>query len=169
LVQITLGSHRVDALIEALRAGNLVAIGIVAGGQLFCLRAVLPAMAGWPGDMSAKVHQDALTYRPHHYLRAVSAFAVFTGIALLVLILVEDDSTATRVLTALALAVTIVSGAISSREWPINEEINSWGDQPKLERYAVLRRTWDYRHVRRTWLSMLAFALFVVAAVVAEH
>src|SRR5438046_9594453 len=123
-------------------------------------------MAGWPAGMSAKVHQDALTYRPPHYLRGVSAFAVLTGIALLVLILVEDDSTATRVLTALALAVTIVSGAISSRECPINEEINSWGDQPKLERYAVLRRMGDYRHVRGTWLGMLAYAIVVVAAAV---
>jgi hypothetical protein len=159
----------VEALIDVLRSVNLVAIAIVAGGQLFCLLAVLPAMHGWTGEMSAKVHQDALTHRPHRYLRAVSAVAGLSAIALLVLILVEDETAATRVLTALALVVTLISGAISSREWPINEEINSWGDQPKLERYAVLRRTWDYRHVLRTWLSMLALILFVVAAVVAEQ
>jgi hypothetical protein len=46
---------------------------IVAGGQLFCRLAVIPAFNDWTPEFGASVHQHALTERPHRYLRVVSA------------------------------------------------------------------------------------------------
>jgi hypothetical protein len=158
-----------DALIDVLRALTVVGAAIVAGGQLFCLLAVLPAMPAWAGEMSVKVHQDALTHRPHRYLRAVSGVTVLAAVALLVLIIVEDETTSARVFTGAGLAILIVSGLVSSREWPINEEINGWGEKPDLGRYATLRHKWDSQHVVRTWLSMAALVCFVISAVVATQ
>lgn len=139
----------------------VTASAIVAGGQLFCLVAVLPAMPGWPSDMSAIVHRDALTDRPHHFLRAFAMLMIASAVPTLVLMIIDGDSWLAVVIFAAGLAAALVSTGISSREWPINEEIKSWGDAPKTDRYAELRRLWDLRHVRRTWLSTFAFAAFV--------
>jgi hypothetical protein len=158
----------VDVLIDVAAFATVVAAGVVAGGQLFCLVALLPALAGWSGEMSAHVHRDAMTDRPHHFLRVVAMIMLLSSLALLVLLIVDDDSWLAIALLAVGFAAALASGGISSREWPINEEIKSWGDAPKLDRYRELRRTWDVRHVRRTWLSTLALAAFVAAALVSE-
>lgn len=154
-----------EAVLDALRVVNLAGAGLLAGGQMFCLVAVLPAMAGWPGEMSSAVHRDALTDRPHHFLRVVAATTLVSAIAVLVLLIVDGDNAQTITVMAIGVALTAVSSRISSQEWPINEEIKSWKDDPKLDRYAELRRLWDTRHLRRTWLSTAALVAFVIATV----
>lgn len=156
-----------EEVLDVIRVVNLFTAGILAGGQAFCLVALVRSLPEYDPAISAFVHQHSMTDRPHHFLRAV-AVTVMLSAAALVVLLALDDQILPLAFTAAALAATIVSGAISSREWPINEEIKSWGAQPKLDRYAVLRRTWDSRHVKRTWLSLAAFVLFAVALVVAE-
>lgn len=156
------------ALIDVIGFGVIVAASVVAGGQLFCLVAILPAMPGWAPEMSAIVHRDAMTDRPHRYLRVFAAITVVTAATLLVLMIVDGDSSLAIAFVAVGLGAALVSSGISSREWPINEEIKSWGDAPKVDRYAELRRLWDVRHVRRTWLSTFALAAFVVAILVSE-
>lgn len=153
-----------EVTLDVLRVINLVAAAFVAGGQMFCKIAVLPAMPGWPPAMSARVHADALTDRPHRFLRVCGATALLTG-AVLTALLAVNHQMLPLVPTAIAFAVTAASSFVSTKEWPINEEIKSWGQEPKLDRYAELRRTWDRRHVIRTWLSLAAFVGFAIAAV----
>lgn len=155
-----------EVTLDVLRVVNLVACAFVAGGQMFCLIAVLPAMPGWPPAMSARVHADALTDRPHRFLRVCAASTLLTGGALVALLAFKGH-TLPLVPTAVAFALTVMSSVISSKEWPINEEIKAWGQEPKLDRYAELRRLWDLRHVRRTWLSLAGFVCFAFAAAVA--
>ena len=152
-----------DVLIDIVGFAVVIATAVVAGGQLFCLVALLPALAGWPAEMSAIVHRDAMTDRPHRFLRVFAAISVATAAALLVLMIVDGDSWFAIAFVASGLIAALVSSGLSSREWPINEEIKSWGDEPKVDRYAELRRLWDLRHVRRTWLSKVALAAFVAA------
>lgn len=146
----------------------VVAQAVVAGGQLFCRVAILPALAGWTPERSAIAHRDALTDRPHRFLRLFAAITLVTGPTLLVLLIVDDDSWAAIALVAIGFVAALASSAISSREWPINEEIKSWGDDPKVDRYAELRRIWDTRHIRRTWLSSFALVAFVAAILVSQ-
>jgi hypothetical protein len=155
-----------EIAVAVLRVVNLVAAMFLAGGQMFCMIAVLPALPGFPPAMSARVHADALTDRPHRFLRAWGIVATLTGVALVALLAVNGVTPA-LVLTAIGLVLTIVSGLVSTKEWPINEEVKSWGQEPKLDRYAELRRLWDLRHVRRTWLSLTAFVCFAAAIAVA--
>jgi hypothetical protein len=155
-----------EIAVAVLRVVNLVAAAFLAGGQMFCKIAVLPALPGFPPAMSARVHADALTDRPHLFLRAWGIVEVLTGVALVALLAVHGVTPA-LVLTAVGLALTVVSGLVSTKEWPINEEIKSWGLEPKLDRYAELRRLWDLRHVRRTWLSLAALVSFAAAMAVA--
>ena len=154
-----------DIALDAVRFISVIAAAIVAGGQIFCLRAVLPAMPGWPAAMSARVHQDALTVRPHTYLRLASLVMLLSGLALLILRYRSHAPMAAIGWTLVALLISGISGMISSREWPINDEINSWGAHPKIERYAELRALWDSRHVKRTWLSLAALACFVISLI----
>lgn len=156
------------ALIDVIAFGAIISASVVAGGQLFCLVALLPALPGWAPEMSAIVHRDAMTDRPHRFLRVWAGIMVVTAVTLLVLMIVDGDSRLAIAFFAVGLGATLVSSAISSREWPINEEIKSWGDAPKLDRYAELRRLWDIRHVRRTWLSTFGLAAFVIAILISE-
>jgi Domain of unknown function (DUF1772) len=158
----------VDVAIDIAGFVAIIAAAVVAGGQLFCLVALLPALAGFTPEMSAIVHRDAMTDRPHHFLRVFALIMLVSGATLLVLMIVDDDAWLAIAFAAIGLASGFVSSLISSREWPINEEIKSWGDSPKVERYAVLRRTWDTRHVRRSVLSTLALAAFVAATLASE-
>lgn len=158
-----------DAVIDLAGIVTLLAAATLAGGQVFCLLALIPALPEFPGEMSARVHQRAMTFRPHGYLRVAGAITIVSSATALVLILVEDDSWAARTLMAIGVATTILSGAVSSREWPINDEINSWEDQPNLERYPTLRRKWDTQHKVRTVLSIIAMASFAAVVVISDR
>lgn len=156
-----------DALIDIAGLVALLAAATLAGGQVFAALALLPALPELPPEMSVRVHQRAMTFRPHRYLRIAGAVAILSSAATLILIIVEDDSTGAIVLVALGLALSIVSAVMSSREWPINEEINSWeGREPDLARYEVLRAKWDRQHYVRTVLSVTALVCLALAALV---
>lgn len=156
------------ALEQAFRLVNIFASGIVVGGQVFCLLAVLPALRGWPADMGVRVHQDALTTRPESYLKPSAITSMFSAIILLLLMALQGDAgTASFVLTGLGLLGGIGNTFISARwEWPINNEINSWATNPLLDRYPLLRQTWDSRHTWRTISTAFAMVCFVLAALV---
>lgn len=158
-----------DAVIDILGLVTVTGSATVAGGQIFCLLAVLPALPSFSQDMSARVHQEALTDRPHRYLRAASIVTIVSTAALLVLLFGEDDSWAARILFCGGLAAMLVSGVASSREWPINDEINAWGDSPVLDRYAVLREKWDSQHRFRTLLSVISLLCFITGLLVSEQ
>ncbi len=158
-----------DALIDLAGIVTLLASATVAGGQVFCLLALLPALPEFSGDMSVRVHQRAMTFRPHRYLRVAGGLAIVASTATLVLILVEDDSWAARTLMAIGLVLTIASSLVSTREWPLNDEINSWEDRPNLERYPTLRQKWDVQHQVRTVISVIALLSFACAVVISDQ
>ena len=158
-----------DAVIDLAGIVTLLAAATLAGGQIFCLLALLPALPEFTGEMSARVHQRAMTFRPHRYLRVVGAIAIVASAVTLALIFVEDDNWAARTLMAVGLVTSILSGVVSTREWPINEEINSWEDRPNLERYPTLRRKWDVQHKVRTVISIIALVSFAVAVVISDQ
>ena len=159
-----------DVLIDLAGLMALLAASTLAGGQIFCALAILPALPELGPETSVRVHQRAMTFRPHRYLRVAGAIAILAGAATLVLIIVEDDSAATIALVAIGVALSIVSAVMSSREWPINEEITSWeGGEPDLERYAALRAKWDRQHYIRTVLSVTGLVCFAVAALVSHE
>jgi hypothetical protein len=136
---------------------------IVAGGQLFCLLAVIPSFGDWSPRMGVSVHQSALSERPHRYLRVVSALTFVFAIAT---IAIEHSTDGAIVLTAIAAVLSIFNGIYSQREWPINHEIDSYGEAPSDEqvtRYGDLRRQWDEQHLIRTVASLTALACFGAA------
>lgn len=143
---------------------TLVTGALVAGGQLFCLLAVIPAFGDWRAEQGVHVHQAALSERPHRYLRVLSPIAVFGALAT---VAIEHSTEAAVILTAVGLVFSIFNGVYSQREWPINHEIDDFGADPsaeQVERYKGLRETWDKQHVVRTVATNAALLCFAAAA-----
>jgi hypothetical protein len=152
-------------LLVALQWINVVAIALGAGGQVFCLRALLPARRQWTPEMAVKVHQDAMTALPDLYLKPMFAVAMVTGLAIAGL----ERSGWPTVLTVLGVLGTAGTAFISARwEWPINAEIVGWGQGPVPERFASMRDRWDEKHRWRTTTSLWALACFTLAAILRQ-
>ncbi len=154
-----------ETAVEILQFVAVAAAAIVAGGQLFCLLAVIPALPAFPSDVSAHIHQEALSRRPHRYLRVFGAVTVVSTVAILAV--ERDFGEAAMILTALGFLLALANALLSRREWPINHEIDSYGEQPteaQVESYRTLRKRWDEQHRVRTAASMLALACFAAAA-----
>ena len=151
------------SVLQALAFVNLFAAALGAGGQVFCLRTLIPARRAWPPDMGARVHQDAMTALPDSYMKPASAIALVT--ALLIAGLEAARPGPALVLMLLGAAGQAVNAVISARwEWPINREIVGWGSGPvPAERYSAVRRTWDEKHLWRTIASSFALACFILA------
>lgn len=144
---------------------TLVTGALVAGGQLFCLLAVIPAFGDWGDEMGIHVHQAALSERPHRYLRVLSPIAIFGAVAT---VAIEHSLDAAIILTAVGAVLSVFNGIFSQREWPINHEIDSYGARPtadQVEKYKALRRTWDSQHIVRTVATNVALLCFAAAAV----
>lgn len=145
---------------QVLLAVDLVCAALVAGGQLFCLLALIPALPGWPLSTGVKVHQDAMTWRPHRYLRV-------NGLATLVLsaaiVAIERSGDLSVVLVAGALGLALVNFGVSSREWVINDEVNAAPEGTVPDDYPELRKKWDERHLVRTIASIGALLCLTVA------
>jgi hypothetical protein len=135
-------------IVEALQRLNLFAAALEAGGQLFCLKTVIPARRAWLPEVGTKVHQDALTARPDAYMKPAAATALLTGLTIAVLDFGTRGLGVTGVLTLLGALGQLANAIISARwEWPINREINSWSTEPVLDRYTTLRDTWHEKHL----------------------
>ncbi len=156
-------------LFQALQFVNLFAAALVSGGQIFCLRALLPARQAWPPELGAKVHQDAMTVRPDSYIKPAAAIAMLT--ALLITGLEVTRPGPALVLSALASLGLIAVAVISVRwEFPINREINSWrGSAVPVDRYLTVRNTWDEKHLWRTIASTFALTCLILACIVRQH
>jgi hypothetical protein len=152
-----------ETAVEILQLISVSACALLTGGQMFCLVAVIPALPAFPTDVSAHVHQEALSRRPHHFLRIVALVTMVSALAILV---VERDlGEASMIFTLIGLLLVAANAVISSREWPINHEIDSWGSGPIPEGYPRLRAQWDQQHLWRTALSVPALACLVAGAI----
>jgi hypothetical protein len=155
-----------NVVLDALQVINLLAAALGAGGQVFCLRTLIPARRGWAPDFGTKVHQDAMTTLPDDYMKPAAAVAMATGL----LIAVLERSGLPTLLTLLGVAGQVANAIISVRwEFPINREIVSWGNGPVPDRYPSLRDTWDQKHAWRTTASLFALACFILACVLRQR
>jgi hypothetical protein len=156
-------------LFLALQFVNLFATAIVSGGQIFCLRALVSARQSWPPELGAKVHQDAMTARPDGYIRPAAAVALLTALLIAGL---EAASPGPALVLMLLGVVGLVAVAVISVRWefPINREINSWqGKAVPVDRYLMIRKTWDEKHLLRTIAGTVALVCFILACLLRQQ
>jgi hypothetical protein len=152
-------------LLAALQWINLVAVALGVGGQVFCLLALVPARRKWPPEMAVRVHQEAMTVLPDRYLRPMFTVSLVAGL----LIALLERSGWPTLLTVLGVLGNVATAVISYRwEFPINAEINGWGQGPVPDRFPTMRDTWDEKHLWRTTASLVALACFVLAVILRQ-
>jgi hypothetical protein len=157
----------VETAVDILLFIAVVAQAVQVGGQIFVLLAVIPALPEFPLETSARFHQRAMTFRPHNYLRIAGGTPVPASVAILI---IQGEFPFEMVLVAIGLVCCLFNLYWSWREWPINDEVNSWGTDPEpvREKYPALRAQWDRQHVIRTIGATVGLLAFVLAAILYE-
>jgi len=159
-----------EAVAAVLQFGNLFTAALGAGGQLFCLKTLVDARKQWSPELGTKVHQDAMTVRPDVYMKRVSGAAMMTGFVMAGLDFAAKVNPLIGGLMLLGSLGQVANAYISVHwEFPINREINSWTKGPVLDRYPIVRDTWDEKHAWRTMASLFALACFIASALLRQR
>jgi len=149
-------------VVLALRDLAIVASGLVAGGQVLILFALLPGLGRLPPLESFHFHQAVLsTDLPDRYIQPAGIASMAFGIALLAL---GPGSAAQIVLTVGGIGgIAVVAIVTRSVNRPINREVGTWNDDRAPE-YPAIRARWARGHAVRTAFGMLAFCSYIVLA-----
>ena len=156
-----------ETAVEILQFVAITAMALTAGGQIFCTRSLIQALPAYSTEVSVQVHQESMTWRPDSYLKRVATLGTAVPFVIVVLIVIDGDvDVVPMVLTLVAGLLGAFQGYVTVHyEWPINNEVNSWGSGPVPDRYAEMRKEWDDKHVVRTVASTLALACLTAAAI----
>jgi Anthrone oxygenase len=147
----------------ALRLVNVVAAGMLGGGQLLVLLAIVPMKRRWPLELSLRLHREILIEPPDRYLRPTAFVTLATGILLLVTYRHLGAAETTFTIAGLLATVGMMATAVVAN-FPINRQVTTLAALPVPPEYPDLQRRWDAAHRVRTAFGMLAFILFAVAA-----
>jgi Domain of unknown function (DUF1772) len=136
--------------------------GVVAGGQLFVLVAIVPVKNGWPPRLAQQVHRDLLGDAADHFLRPLLGVTFVVAIAALAVHHALDDVTGIANLVALlgCLGVMVVSFRV---QFPINHQVAQMPLDGPEDAYTPLGARWNRGHAIRTTSGTLAFVLLVIA------
>jgi apolipoprotein N-acyltransferase len=138
------------------------AAGLVAGGQLFVLIAIVPLRRRWPDAIVIPVHQDLLAITADKWLRPVLGVAFTTGIAALAVHHDVDGVSGVSMIVALVACAGVM--VMSFRfNFPLNRRVAELERAESGGAYAELGRRWDVAHGARTAFGTIAFAAFLLA------
>lgn len=146
-----------------LRTVNLVASGLMAGGQLMALRTIVPARREVSPSEGIRIHQRMLDVRADSYLRPLG---IAGGTSAALLGLLELRAGRVDPLMAVSFAASLgVIGVSVTGEFPINRTIRDWDPEVPPPEYPKVRETWDQGHAIRTALGLASFAAAALSAV----
>lgn len=150
----------------ALQFTNVMLAGIVAGGMLLVLIAVIPARWRFPAAQAVALH-DETSRRIDMFMPASVAGSALA--ALLAVLLRSDDVSRTSVLlTVVGLAASVVIAVFSLGVlMPINRQVAGWSRTAIPAEYAVVMHRWGRLHAGRTFCAVLALAAYLLAALTA--
>ena len=156
-----------ETAVEILQFVAITAMALTAGGQIFCTRALVQALPAFATEVSVQVHQESMTWRPDSYLKRIGAVGMIVPFVIVALVLIDGDvDVIPMILTLLAGLLGAFQAYVTVHfEWPINNEVNSWGSGPVPDRYPEMRKEWDSKHIVRTVASTLALACLTAAAI----
>ena len=144
---------------------NLFTAGIVAGGLIHAWKLIVGGLRELPQVTQVRVHQGMLFLTPDRFMQPCGLTAAGTGIALLILQIIQDGPLNVSALT-IASDVFLVLGllgnlgvAITSRYFGtrINAIIATWSLDAIPPEYPAMRRKWDKTHFIRMSCGITAF------------
>jgi uncharacterized membrane protein len=142
----------------------LVCGSFVAGGNVFSVWAVRPAIRTLPPEHGQDVHRR-VSARAEKYMPPAGALVALSGIGLLV---ADRDMDAAWATAAAGLALTLLNIAVAfSVDIPVTKQLGALPlenfDEAESNR---LNDRWDRWNVVRGFLGIGALALFIVSALV---
>ena len=146
-------------VLDALQVMTVGSAGILTGAQIYVAVSVIPAMREFSPELSVRLHQELLTWRPGRAYKPLTSIALAAALGSVIVIpFVDDvDLAATMALWGLALvALSIYAYITLGLEFPINREVRSWERGTVPDGYAELRAHWDSR--QRTKVLLVGFA-----------
>ncbi len=149
-------------LVLSLRDLAVLASGIVAGGQMLILFALLPGLRRLDLLDAFHFHQGVLsTDLPDRYIQPSGVLSMVLGAVLLGL---GPGTTADIALTATGIAAVLGIAAVTRTiNRPINRRVGTWTDE-QAEEYPAMLARWHRGHAVRTTCGLLALASYIVLA-----
>jgi len=139
------------------RALNLLAAAMMAGGLTMVMVAVVPTFRRLPARLAVSLHREVDRF-------VDVPLPIFTVLTVLSSIpLLFDDGTATGLVAAAAACAVVVAVGSHFVNRPMNLRLKEWGPGPVPAEYAALRRRWDIAHAVRTAVGLAALVCLIVA------
>jgi len=137
--------------------------GIVAGGQLLVLAAIIPARQLLPVPAAVRLHRES-SRRIDRYMPATVAISALAA-ALLLIPAVRGDAAVALLIAGLVCSVIV--GVLSVLVlMPTNRRIEQWPDTVGEPEFRSVFARWNRMHAARTVsavLALLAYALAVAS------
>jgi hypothetical protein len=152
--------------VDILRFINILGCAIVQGTYTFEMVVVVSALKEAPTTLSAQIHRALFSHLPNRHM---PTSGIPGGLAAIILLAAGGDnvSTQAKVLYAIAIPIWLVTFAILVfRSRPLDKKITRWVESGSVreEEYQVARRSWDRLMYTRGSLGLVAFGLFIAAA-----
>lgn len=160
------------ALVEMLRFVNLLAAALVAGGQVYVYRVVMPVKRSFDTRTSVQVHNAMLGHQTDHYMKPAGIVSGLTALAIMAL-----GISGMHPLPPISIALTgigflgTLGVALLSRYFnvPTNAMMLNWSLENIPENYSDIRARWDLVHTFRVTCGVTAFVFYLLAMLLARY
>jgi len=160
-----------ELLVLALRFVNIVAAAIVAGGQVYVFRVVMPVKKRFDTRDSVQLHNAMLGHQTDHYMKPSGIVSGLCALALVGLGVsnaypmptVSIVLTAVGILGTLAIALLSRYGNVPTNAWMLTWSLDDIPDD-----YPTVRARWDLIHTFRVISGTTALTCYLLAALLAE-
>ena len=157
-----------------LRFVNLFAAAVVAGGQIYVFRVVMPVKKNFDDRSSIQMHNAMLGHQTDHYMKPAGIISFLTALALVALALVAMAVAGVTPLPTISivllcigmLGTTGVALLSRYRNVPTNAMMLTWSLDDIPQNYHEVRARWDLVHTFRVICGVTAFTFYLLATLV---
>ena len=153
-------------LLEILRFVNLFAAAIVAGGQVYVFRVIMPVKKRFDDRTAILVHNAMLGHQTDHYMKPAGIISAFA--ALVIVVLAVAGMVRLPMISIVFMCIGIlgtVGVALLSRyvNVPTNAMMANWSLDNIPQNYPEIRARWDFVHTLRVLCGVTAFTFYLLA------
>ena len=158
------------ALLLVLRLVNLLCAAIVAGGQVYVFRVIMPTKKRFETRTSVEVHNAMLGHQTDHYMKPAGIISGLSAAAIVVLSVLPAYRLPGISTIFMCLGMLGTFGvAMLSRYFnvPTNAMMLTWSLDDIPDNYPEIRQRWDRVHTFRVLCGVTALIGYLLGALTA--